>query len=53
MTKEEPEKVKHWFVDLGFCVHKWKFVRTHENDFRIVDVCECMLCGKRKAFKVW
>jgi hypothetical protein len=46
-------KEKHWLSDFGFCVHKWKFLRTEHGDFKVVDVCECVKCGKRKGFKVW
>lgn len=44
---------EHWLADLGFCIHKWKFIRTHGGNYKIKDVCECIKCGKRKGFKVW
>lgn len=47
------EKIKHWLADLGFCVHRWKFIRTISNDYAAVDISECIICGKRKSFKVW
>lgn len=51
MKKDKEEK--HWLSDLGFCKHKWKFIRTESSYYCVKDVCECIYCGKRKAFKVW
>ena len=36
---------KHWLSDLGFCIHKWKFLRTEKGEYKTVDVCECEVCG--------
>jgi len=46
-------KQKTFREKLGFCKHRWRFVRTTKGSMREIDVCECEKCGKRKKFNVW
>ncbi len=53
MKKEESKDKLTIKEKLGFCKHKWKFIRTTSGSMREIDVCECEKCGKRKKFNVW
>ena len=34
---------------LGFCEHKWNFIRTERNPLFVVEILECEKCGTRKS----
>jgi hydrogenase maturation factor HypF (carbamoyltransferase family) len=52
-NKEKELENTHFLKDLGFCNHKWKFIRTEKGDYKAYDICECIKCGKRKRFRTW